>query len=378
MKLSRAAVPVLATALALTVVGCTKPAGDPPLMSVPARPPAALTIVTAQPQADHAEVAALVAGSAQTGEHLEIVSGSGKVLSSAVAPPPPAMASPAPPSSLPANPTQFQVDAHQRQEQTFTAKLTADHRALAHALASRLSAWAASTTDTMGNIADDTGNGSDLQPGISAATSFFTSLQQAGLNVGTRRVMVVFGAAGPPSSMPPLQPGSLSGITVIIADFQGDQRAQEEWQVDLLQAGAARAIVLVPAAANELAQVTRQGLAGHAGPAPADVYFGLNQASLQPAARNTLRHVAIELTTTYRSAVVTILGFADPLGSPARNAVLSADRAQACEAFLVSHGIATARIYAAGYGTDLPAAPTQANGAQPLDRRAIVVIDPLT
>ena len=131
MKIIKATAPIVATALALTVVGCTKPAGDPSLMSVPAGPPAALTIVTAKPQADHAEVAALVAGTARTGEHLEVVSGSGKVLSFAVAPAPPVIAGPAPPPSLTANPTQFQVDTHQRQEQAFAAKLTADRRALA-------------------------------------------------------------------------------------------------------------------------------------------------------------------------------------------------------------------------------------------------------
>ena len=228
----------------------------------------------------------------------------------------------------------------------------------------------------MSNIADGTGNGSGLQPGISGATSFFTSLQQAGLNLGTRRVMVIFGAAGPPSGMP-LQSGSLSGITVIIADFQGSQRAQEEWQADLLQAGAARAIVLVPAAADELVQVTRQALAGQADPPPTDIYFGLNQASLKPAARVILRRVALELTTTYPSAVVTILGFADPLGSAVRNAHLSADRAQAVKALLVAQGVAASRISAVGYGTDLPAAPSQPDGAQPLDRRAIVIIDPV-
>ena len=377
MNLARAKVPVVIIALAITLASCTKPSGDPALLSVPANPPAALAIVVTHPQADLADAGALVAGSAQTGEHLEIVSGSGKALSSAVAPAPPVMVSPAPPPSLPANPTQFQVDAHQRQLEAYAAALTADRHALARALAHELSSWAATTTDALPRTVPGTAGGSGLQPGISSATSFFASLQQAGLNLGNRRVMVVFGASGPPSGMP-IQPGSLAGITVIIADFQGSLRAQQEWQADLLQAGAARAIVLVPAASGELASVTRQALAGQAGPAPAEVYFALDQATLQPAARTTLRHVVIELTTTYPGAALTILGFADPLGPPARNAILSADRALACEAFLIREGIAPARIFAAGYGTDLPTAPSQANGAQPLDRRAIIIINPVT
>ena len=85
----------------------------------------------------------------------------------------------------------------------------------------------------------------------------------------------------------------------------------------------------------------------------------------------------LELTTTYPDAAITILGFADPLGSAARNAHLSADRAQAVKAFLVAEGVAASRISAAGYGTDLPAAPSQPDGAQPLDRRVIVIINPV-
>ena len=114
-----------------------------------------------------------------------------------------------------------------------------------------------------------------------------------------------------------------------------------------------------------------------ASPAPADVYFSLNQATLKSAGRATLSRVAVELTTVYPGAVVTVLGFADPLGSPARDTHLSADRARAVKAFLVGNGVAASRISAVGYGTDLPAAPSQPDGAQPLDRRAIVIIDPV-
>lgn len=375
MKATRTRLGAVIAALAFTVVGCTKPGGDPSMLSVPADPQAALAIVTPQPRADHADVEALVTGSARTDEHVEIVSSFGKVLGTGSAPAPPVMAGPTPSPSLPSNPTNFQVHAHQRQEAVYTAKLAADRRALARSLTSRLSAWAAKMTDAMTQAAD--GDETDPGPGIAAATTFFASLQQAGLNLGPRRVMVIYGASGPPDGMPLLPTGSLSGVTVILADFQGSLRAQEEWQAYLLQAGAARAIVLVPSAADELIQVTQQGLAGQVGPAPVDVYFGLNQASLEPAARTVLRRVAAELTTTYPDAVVTILGFADPLGNAVRNAHLSADRALAVKAFLVGSGVAATRVSAAGYGTDLPAAPSQADGVQPLDRRAIVVIDPV-
>ena len=314
-----------------------------------------------------------MAGSARTGEQLEIVSGSGKVLGSGAAPAPPVIASPTPPPALSADPTEFQVQSHQRQEEAFTARLTADRQILTRLLASRFSAWAVATTDAM--TRSGSGTGSDPGPGISTAATFFTSLQQAGLNLGPRRVLVIFGASGLPSSLPP---ASLTGITVILADFHGSLRAQEEWQAALLQAGAARAIVLVPAAADELVQVTRQGLAGQAGPGP-----GRRLLQPQPGEPGPRRPrdpdaaSPVELTTIYPDAAVTVLGFADPLGSPARNAHLSADRAQAVKAFLVAQGVAASRISAVGYGTDLPAAPSQPDGAQPLDRRAIVIIDPV-
>ena len=52
--------------------------------------------------------------------------------------------------------------------------------------------------------------------------------------------------------------------------------------------------------------------------------FALNQAALAPYARFLLHGVAAELTTAYPEAAFSILGFADPLGTRARNAVLSA------------------------------------------------------
>ena len=372
MKVTKAKLSAVTTALVLAATGCTK-SGDPPAMSGPKDPPAALAIVAAQPRFDHAAVAALVASSARTSEQMEIVSDSGKVLGSGAAPAPPVIAGPTPPPALSTDPTEFQIESHQRQEAAFTARLTADRQVLARLLASRLSAWAVATTDAM--TRSGSGTGSDLGPGISTAATFFTSLQQAGLNLGPRRLLVIFGASGLPSTLPT---ASLTGITVILANFHGSLRAQEEWQAALLQAGAARAIVLVPAAADKLVPVTRQGLAGQAGPAPADIYFNLNQASLDSAVRATLRRVAVALATIYPDAVVTILGFADPLGSPVRNAHLSAERARAVKAFLVRNGVAASRISAVGYGTDLPAAPSQPDGAQSLDRRAIVIIDPLT
>jgi len=370
MKTTTAKVTVVIAVLSLTIVSCANPASGPLPVPVPHEPPASLVIVAVHPRADQAAVAKLVATSARTDEQLEIVSSSGTVIGSGTALAPPVIPGPTPPPPLPPHPTEFQVKSHDAQEQAFNTELATDRRVLTRMLASDFSAWAGKATAAMtrAGIAPR----SDLGTGLSAASAYFVSLQQAGLNLGPRRVLVIYGASGLPGH---LTSGSLSGITVILANFQGSMRQQEEWQAALLQAGAERAIVLVPAAAEELVQATRQALAGQAGPPPVDIYFGLNRDSLQPTARLILRRIADELTTTYRNATVTILGFADPLGSAVRNAHLSANRAQAVRAFLVAQGVAVSRISAEGYGTDLPAAPEQPDGVQPQDRRAIVIID---
>lgn len=105
--------------------------------------------------------------------------------------------------------------------------------------------------------------------------------------------------------------------------------------------------------------------------------FALNQAALAPYARFLLHGVAAELTTAYPEAAFSILGFADPLGTRARNAVLSAERAKAVKAFLVDQGVAAARTSAVGCGTDFPGAPSQADGARALGRRPVTIIEPV-
>jgi outer membrane protein OmpA-like peptidoglycan-associated protein len=369
-------IPGLALALALALAGCTRPAGGGATVRLPASRPAGLSVIVASPGAVPAEVGTLVTGTALPGEHLQVVAGSGRVLASSIAPGPSVMAGPARPPSLPANPTQYLLDAHRRQQAAFQATLTEDRGTLAHALAVRLRSWAEGTVDALPRSAGPAGGRFDPQAGLSAAMTFFASLQQAGVGLGTRRVVVVLGAAGFPGGVLSTQSGLLSGVSVLLANFRGSVRAQQEWQAALLEAGAARAVVLAPAATDELAQVVRQGLDGATGPAPVPVQFGLNQATLRPPARALLRKVAIELTTVYPQAAVSVLGFSDPLGSQARNAVLATERSMATKAFLVSHGVAAARISAAGYGTDLPAAPSQPDGAQSLDRRAVVLVDP--
>jgi OmpA-OmpF porin, OOP family len=106
------------------------------------------------------------------------------------------------------------------------------------------------------------------------------------------------------------------------------------------------------------------------------VDFALNRAALSPAARARLSRLAAWLSSACPSAPVTILGFADPLGTRARNIELAQQRALATMAYLARRGVSPARMSAAGYGTGLPAAPSNPSGAQPLDRRAVIVTNP--
>ena len=248
------------------------------------------------------------------------------------------MAGPVPPPSLPANPTQFQVDAHQRQEQAFAAKLTADHRALARALASRLSAWAATTTDTMSN--DRRRHRERIRP--------------ATRHLGGNQLLhqPPAGRAEPrhpprdgdlrrrrPAEQHAAQRAACPESPSSSPDFQGSQRAQAEWQADLLQAGAARAIVLVPAAADELAQVTRQALAGQDWPSPSSTSTSAStrQACNPPPAT----HSAMSPSSSPRPIEAPRSpSSASPTRSAARRAMLSSPPTgrRPCKAFLVARG----------------------------------------
>jgi len=102
----------------------------------------------------------------------------------------------------------------------------------------------------------------------------------------------------------------------------------------------------------------------------------LGESKTSPAAKASLDGLATWLTSSCPSAPVTILGFADPLGSPARNAQLAQQRAMTTMAYLAGRGVTLARMFTAGYGTGLPTAPSNPQGVQPLDRRAVIVTNP--
>lgn len=365
-------------AVALGATGCARQTVDSPLR-LPTDSSSALAIVGSRSALGLAPIAAAISASARSGEHIEIVDPANPrlVLGSSVAPLPPSMPGPVPPAPPGPGATKYLVDQYRAQLKKYDQRLAAAWSALEQEQGSSLRSWTDAIDADVSRAPADRGQAASTISGLSQAEAFFGSLDQAGVGLGARKVLVLAATPAMSVTVTPLPPSSLAGITVILANFTGGRTTEAEWQADFLQAGALRAVVLSPATQSELAPVIAQGLDGQPGRTPAEVRFALNEATLSPAARAGLDRLAAWLTTQCQGAQLTILGFADPLGSPVRNAQLAQERAMITMAYLAARGVSSARMFAAGYGTSLPAAPSNAQGAQPLDRRAVIVIDPV-
>jgi outer membrane protein OmpA-like peptidoglycan-associated protein len=216
-----------------------------------------------------------------------------------------------------------------------------------------------------------------LRASVSAAAGDVSSLLQAGVDLGNREVIAILGlgeTAG--ASVPRLRAGSLQGgTTVVVSAFPSGGAAEAVWQADLIQAGAARAVMLTPAAGNQLADVVRQGLDGAIADNLTNVLFGRGKYTLRPAARSQLHHLLYLLTVVYPRASADINGYTDNLPAPRGNRELSEERAKAVLAWLTAHGVAPGRLQASGHGSADPIAPNTPHG-QPRNRRVVVLIDP--
>ncbi|MFO1088125.1 MAG: OmpA family protein [Hyphomicrobiales bacterium] len=80
-------------------------------------------------------------------------------------------------------------------------------------------------------------------------------------------------------------------------------------------------------------------------------FFAQGSAELDETAKVTLDKQAVWLNQ-YPTWPVKIQGFADDPGSASQNVALSAKRAEAVKAYLVSRGVAPSRITTKGYGRD--------------------------
>lgn len=367
-------------ALGLGAAGCTRRTSADPQIRLPANPPSAVVIADPGSSVALASVEAAISGSARASEHLEVVDPANSahpVLASAVAPEPSSMPVPAPPVPPGPGATNYLVHQYRTRHQEYETELGRDRSTLSRELGTRLRSWSESIEVAVSRASTGSGSEVSVRTSLAQAEDFFGSLDQSGVGIATREVLVLVSTPAMADTVPALPPSSLAGITVVLANFTGSQTTEAEWQADFLQAGAIRAVVLSPGTQNELAPVIAQGLNGESGPAPAEVRFALDQATLSPAAEARLDGLASWLTSACPSAPVTILGFADPLGSPARNAQLAQQRAMITKMYLAGHGVNPARMFAAGYGTGLPAAPSNSRGVQPLDRRAVIVTNPV-
>jgi outer membrane protein OmpA-like peptidoglycan-associated protein len=217
--------------------------------------------------------------------------------------------------------------------------------------------------------------GDTLNAAFSAADADTSSLAQAGLDYGRRKVIAILGVDAETAEAAPESWAVPAGTTVAVDDFPGSSENQAAWQAHLLQVGAARAVVLTPATSSQLVSVVRQGLDGAITDTLTSVLFGPGQTRLRPSARSQLDRLLNLLQVSYPQAVASIDGYTDDLPVPGGNLSLSWHRARAVLAWLVGHGIQLSRLQAVGYGSADPVAPNTPHG-QPLNRRVVVVIDP--
>jgi outer membrane protein OmpA-like peptidoglycan-associated protein len=110
---------------------------------------------------------------------------------------------------------------------------------------------------------------------------------------------------------------------------------------------------------------------------PSDVSFDVGRAAIKPNFAPVLNHFATSLNQN-PVTMVTIIGHTDSTGSDAINNPLSFDRANAARDYLVSHGVAAARITTDGRGSREPIADNSTPQGRSKNRRVeIYVAEPI-
>ena len=372
---------ILLSALVLGLSGCRLSLGRAQgerAVSPPAGRVSVLVVITdpASPSAMRA-TGALVAATARPREQVIIVSSlSGAMLASSGVPDSPSVQVPAPPAPLPSHPTSFQKARYQQaleRYQTTVTRAWAEQRTRER---QELAAWAKSTVASAQiRPVLQRARAATIGTDLGVAVSDLSSLRQAGVGYDAPAVIAIIGVDAATALSVPTSPASLESSTVVVDDFPGTADEEAAWQASLVQDGAARAVILTPAADNQLVPVVEQGLDGAVTDTLTSVLFGLDRYQLQMAALPQLRRLRHLLTVEYPHATASINGNTDSLPAPGGNLLLSQRRAQAVKDWLMAHGVAAGRLQAFGYGDTDPVAPNTSSG-QPLNRRVVVVIDP--
>ena len=103
--------------------------------------------------------------------------------------------------------------------------------------------------------------------------------------------------------------------------------------------------------------------------------FDFGSSTLQPGAYDRLRTLARTLNNYPKSDVI-IKGHTDNVGAGDYNQSLSEKRSDRVRTFLISEGVAPARITAIGYGESLPVAANSTESGRGQNRRVEVEIRP--
>jgi len=98
------------------------------------------------------------------------------------------------------------------------------------------------------------------------------------------------------------------------------------------------------------------------------IYFDTDKATLKPESEVALEHI-LELMKGNATLKVEVQGHTDNTGTPAHNLPLSDQRASAVTGWLVSHGIAAARMSPKGYGETLPVGDNKTPEGRAKNRR---------
>ena len=110
---------------------------------------------------------------------------------------------------------------------------------------------------------------------------------------------------------------------------------------------------------------------------PDGVTFDVASYTLKPEFRATLDKVR-ESLTRYPNSLVDVYGHTDSTGSDAYNQTLSENRARTVANYLVSRGVAAARVRSQGFGETMPIASNDTEDGRAKNRRVEVKIVPVT
>jgi outer membrane protein OmpA-like peptidoglycan-associated protein len=108
------------------------------------------------------------------------------------------------------------------------------------------------------------------------------------------------------------------------------------------------------------------------------VLFASAKSDLLPQAQAKLSEVADVLTKQDSDSKIVVQGYTDSQGSASFNQDLSQHRADAVRTYLVSHGIASDRITAQGFGPGNPIADNASAEGRANNRRVEIVVQPPT